>query len=88
MKKTNFIVVFFLLIVLISFVSFLINLQSFLDSISYVIIPDTADNYMNYEMINRNFITTIPMLIFTAFIGSLSFKKGLNMYQDTKNDTP
>ncbi|MFV0560936.1 MAG: hypothetical protein ACK5NA_09550, partial [Enterococcus sp.] len=64
MKKTNFIVIFWLLLALISFVIFAINFYNLLTDISFLIIPSNdKEMYMTMGDVQRDLIRVIPMLI-------------------------
>lgn len=80
MKKTNFLVVFWLLLAIISFVVFLVNFYSFWHAVSYLIFPDT-DGYMDGQQIARNLLTAIPMLLITSGAFYFGLKQGLKIYK-------
>ena len=82
MKKTNFIVVFWLLLALISFVVFVINFSGFWDSISYLIIPSKEYVYEgnSKEDLLRKLIQVIPMIVFTVVTFIIGIKQGLKNY--------
>lgn len=82
MKKTNFLVIFWLLLALISFVVALINVSSLLNNISYLIIPSSDDYYMSKENILRGFITSIPMLLLCLTTFFFGLKQGLRLYKE------
>ncbi|MFV0557353.1 MAG: hypothetical protein ACK5MW_01755 [Enterococcus sp.] len=81
MKKTNFIVIFWLLLALIGFVVFAINFYGFFNDISFLLIPtDDKDYYMSTDDALRHLIVAIPMIIVgvTAFI--VGIRQGLKYY--------
>ncbi|MFW7432065.1 hypothetical protein [Vagococcus carniphilus] len=82
MKKTNFIVVFWLLLALISFVVFVINFSGFWDSISYLIFPSKEYIYEgnSKEDLLRKLIQVIPMIVFTVVTFIIGIKQGLKNY--------
>ncbi|MGC6769385.1 hypothetical protein ACYSNR_06975 [Enterococcus sp. LJL128] len=84
MKKANFVVVFFLVVVLISFIAFLFSFQSFWSSISYLIVP-SPDSYRTNEDIFRELISTVPMLLLTSAVAYFCFKQGLKYYKEPQN---
>ncbi|MGX7029977.1 hypothetical protein [Vagococcus zengguangii] len=88
MKKTNFVVIFWLLIALISFVVFLMNFYSLFESVSYVLFPVTDNNTYSPDrnQLFRDLITTIPMLIIVTLSFIISLKQGLKAY-DSSNST-
>ena len=79
MKKTNFVVVFWLLLTLISFVVFLINFYSLWDSIGLIFFPSDSE-WQDGNYLYRTFFTAIPMLIVTAASFYLGLKQGLKVY--------
>lgn len=79
MKKTNFLVIFWLLISLISFITFLIYFAQIWDSLSYTLIPST-DSYYTKDDILRSLIKSIPMCLLTATSFFLCLKQGLKLY--------
>lgn len=78
MKKTNFVVVFWLLLTLISFVVFLFNFHSFWDAISTLIFPDSG--YRSKIDLYREIFSVFPMMIATAFSFYIGLKQGLKIY--------
>ncbi|MBO0421845.1 hypothetical protein BCR22_01270 [Enterococcus plantarum] len=82
MKKTNFLVVFWLLLAIISFIIVATNLYSIFDSISYLLIPATDNDYQDSNSIIRQLIQGIPltMIYGTAFYFSL--KQGIKTYKE------
>ncbi|MFD1902687.1 hypothetical protein GQR36_26340 [Enterococcus termitis] len=79
-EKVNFVIVFLLLIVFVSFITFLDQMYSFLDSIAYILIPSREEEYISVNSINRDLIRTIPMMLFTGVTAIFAFKKGLQLY--------
>ncbi|PZL73349.1 hypothetical protein CI088_08430 [Enterococcus plantarum] len=82
MKKTNFLVVFWLLLAIISFIIVATNLYNIFDSISYLLIPATDNDYQDSNSIIRQLIQGIPltMIYGTAFYFSL--KQGIKTYKE------
>ncbi len=80
MKKTNFIVVFWLLLALISFVVFIINFSSLGNNLAYYIFPGKDIWDKSRDEIIREFIKIIPMIIFTAVTFIIGIKQGLKKY--------
>lgn len=82
MKKTNFIVVFWLLLALISFVVFVINFSGLWDSISYLIYPSKDYPYEqgSKEDLLRKLIQVIPMIIFTVVTFIVGIRQGLKNF--------
>ncbi|MCM6931202.1 hypothetical protein NE261_05185 [Enterococcus italicus] len=81
MKKTNFFVVFWLLIALISFITFLIFFHTLWDTLSYLLFPATGDEYMmSTNEINRSLFATVPMILLVAGAFAVSLKNGLKLY--------
>ncbi|MGX6980025.1 hypothetical protein ACWN8V_12400 [Vagococcus elongatus] len=81
MKKTNFLVIFWLLLAIISFIVFLVNFYSFWYAISYLIFPD-KEGYMDAQTTARNLMTAVPMLLVTAGTFYLGLKQGLKVYKE------
>ncbi|MGY3749133.1 hypothetical protein [Vagococcus acidifermentans] len=82
MKKTNFVVVFWLILAIISFVVCLINLQIIWDAIGYLIFPDKNDFYFDSSYTGRRLINSVPMTIITIISFYLSLRQGLNIYKE------
>lgn len=61
-EKTNFIVVFWLLLSLIAFIVFVLNFASLWQDIAYWIVP-SKDLYMDKPEIIRDLIKIVPMII-------------------------
>lgn len=81
MKKTNFIVIFWLLLALISFVIFAINFYNLLTDISFLIIPSNdKEMYMTMGDVQRDLIRVIPMLIVFSVTFVIGVKQGLKNY--------
>lgn len=80
MKKTNFLVVFWLLIALISFVIFLFSFKSIFESLSYLLIP-SKDSYWEHDDFLRDLISSVPMLTVTLISFFISLKQGLKTYK-------
>ncbi len=80
MKKTNFVVVFWLLLTLISFVVFLSNFHSFWDSIATLLFPNPDRDFLSKNDIYRELVTVIPMMIATAAFFYIGLKQGLKIY--------
>ncbi|MGX7039891.1 hypothetical protein [Vagococcus fessus] len=82
MKKTNFIVIFWLVLALIFTIVLLFNLSSIFDSISYLIIPETShDAYMSADGVKRSLISNIPMAIISIIGMTIGIKSGLKVYK-------
>lgn len=83
MKKTNFIVIFWLVLALIFTIVLLFNLSTIFESISYMIIPTTsADSYMSSDDVKRSLISSVPMALI-ALIGMFtSIRAGLKVYKN------
>ena len=80
MKKTNFLVVFWLLIGIISFVTLLIFATSIFRNVAYIIIPD-QEYYQNRISVQRSLLTAVPMLIISIVAFYLSLRQGLKTYK-------
>ncbi|MGX6962233.1 hypothetical protein [Vagococcus xieshaowenii] len=89
MKKTNFVVVFWLLIALISFVVFLMNFYSLFESVSYILFPAnyTDGYYSDKHQLFRDLIKTIPMLLIVTGSFVISLKQGLKAYETSNTLT-
>ncbi|WEG73098.1 hypothetical protein [Vagococcus intermedius] len=83
MKKTNFIVIFWLVLALIFTIVLLFNLSTIFESISYMIIPTTSsDSYMSSDDVKRSLISSVPMALI-ALIGMFtSIRAGLKVYKN------
>ncbi|MGG5371291.1 hypothetical protein [Enterococcus sp. AZ007] len=82
MKKTNFVVVFWLLLTLISFVIFLFNFHSFWDAISSLIFT-SPDGYRSKNDLYREMFTDFPMMIVTSISFYIGLKQGLKVYNQS-----
>lgn len=82
MKKTNFVVVFWLLLTLISFVVFLIHFHSFWLAISTLFFPD-PDFPRDNNGIYRELLTAFPMMIATSIGFYIGLKQGLRFYNQS-----
>lgn len=80
MKKTNFVVVFWLLLTLISFVVFLFNFHSFWDSIATILFPNPDSDYRSKYDLYREIFTVLPMMIATSVSFYIGLKQGLKVY--------
>lgn len=82
MKKTNFIVVFWLLLALISFVVFVMNFSSFWRDISFWIISNDQMSFdgMKKEDALRNLIQVVPMIILSIVVFVVGIKQGMKNY--------
>lgn len=81
MKKTNFIVIFWLLLSLIAFVVFVINFSSLWNDIAYWVVP-SKDLYMDKTEITRDLIKVIPMIILSIGVFIVGIKQGLKNYNN------
>lgn len=82
MKKTNFIVIFWLVLALIFTIVLLFNLSTIFESISYIIIPSTtADSYMSSDDVKRSLISSVPMALIALLGMVTSIKSGLKTYK-------
>lgn len=79
MKKTNFIVIFWLLLTLISFIVFLFNFHSFWDSVANILFYE-SDGYRSKNDLYRKIFTVLPMMIATALSFFIGLKQGLKVY--------
>lgn len=87
MKKTNFVVVFWLVLALISFVTFLIQLSNFWFNISAFIIPYTEPGYSDtLQDLKRSLIANVPMLLISGGLFIFFMRSGLNLYRTLSND--
>ncbi|QIL46208.1 hypothetical protein G7081_03530 [Vagococcus coleopterorum] len=85
MKKTNFIVIFWLVLALIFTIVLLFNLTSIFQSISYLIIPETSnDMYMSADEVKRSLISNIPMAVISIAGMWVGIKSGLKLYKHTE----
>lgn len=82
MKKTNFFVVFWLLLSLISFIVFVISFSSFWNDIAYLVFPSN-EQYMNEMEIKRDMIKVVPMIILGASVFVVGIKQGLKTYHES-----
>ncbi|MFD2728119.1 hypothetical protein [Enterococcus camelliae] len=81
MKKTNFFVIFWLLLAIISFITFLVSFQSLWNTLAYLFFPATGTEYsMSTNEINRSLFTTVPMLLTVVATFTLSLRNGLKLY--------
>ena len=82
MKKTNFIVIFWLLLALISFVVFVINFSSFWNALSFWVIPtENVEMWgMDKEGVVRTFIKVTPMIILSVATFIIAIKQGMKNY--------
>ncbi|MGX7200405.1 hypothetical protein [Enterococcus nangangensis] len=90
MKKANFIVIFWLLLALISFVTFLIQLGNFWDNLAYLILPytNTVEDYLpTTRDIQRDLIRNVPMLAISGLLFGLFLRQGLKLYHALPNPT-
>lgn len=90
MKKANFIVIFWLLLALISFVTFLIQLGNFWDNLAYLILPytNTVEDYLpTLRDTQRELIRNVPMLIIAGLLFGLFLRQGLKLYRTLPNPT-
>lgn len=79
MKKTNFIVVFWLVIAIISFLGFVFKFGSVWSDISYLIFPD--ENYYDSQInLKRGLVQNIPLVILYIVTFIFSLKLGLKEY--------
>lgn len=82
MKKTNFVVVFWLVLALVSFGSMLIQLSNFWRNIATLIIPyDNAQEYFTAQDIQRGLLENIPMLVISVILFAIFMKRGLSLYR-------
>ncbi|WP_430599642.1 hypothetical protein [Enterococcus sp. DIV0179] len=87
MKKTNFIVVFWLLLSLIAFIVFVLNFASLWQDIAYWIVP-SKDLYMDKPEIIRDLIKVVPMIILGIVVFVIGIRQELkNYYGDYSGDT-
>lgn len=81
MKKTNFVVVFWLILALVSFITFLIQLSGFWQNIATLIIPYSGADYsLTTQDIQRNLLENVPMLLIAGALFAFFLKKGLKLY--------
>lgn len=85
MKKTNFIVIFWLVMALIFTIVLLFNLSTIFESISYLIIP-TTDEYMSAQDVKRSLISSIPMALIAVGGMLTGIKSGLKVYKTIGKD--
>jgi heme/copper-type cytochrome/quinol oxidase subunit 2 len=79
-KKTNFVVVFWLVLAAISFIAFLTGLYNVWRSISYLVIPSTEE-YLTRADNLRDLLATVPMTIITVIFFVLFLSQGMRMYK-------
>ncbi|MCT0017340.1 hypothetical protein EFE32_11075 [Lactococcus lactis subsp. lactis] len=79
MKKTNFVVIFWLILAIGSFIIIYMNLRNFLEDISYLVISDR--DYMSRRELLRDLITSVPMSLIFGGVFYISVKRGMKEYQ-------
>lgn len=82
MKKTNFVVIFWLMLALISFVAGLMQLGSIFNAVSYIIIPGDQE-YMSQSDFLRTLISSVPMVLLEAGVFFYSAKTGMKAYNES-----
>lgn len=81
MKKTNFVVIFWLTLALIFTVVLLVNLAGIFNDLSYIIIPTTeADGYMSMTDIKRSLLVNVPMGLISLVGLFFTTRTGIKMY--------
>lgn len=86
LKKTNFVVVFWLILSLVSFITFLVQLSGFWRNVASLIIPyNSLDYSFTTQDIQRNLLENIPMLIIAGILFIFFLKKGLKLYRTLSN---
>lgn len=87
MKKTNFVVIFWLVLALISFVTLLVQLSGFWRNIAGLIIPYSNNEYvLSVKDIQRDLLENIPMLLISGTFFVFFMKKGLKLYHSLSNE--
>jgi hypothetical protein len=81
MKKTNFVVIFWLILALIGFIQFIMNFSSLWTNISYLIVPMKNNGTRQVQMV-RELIRIIPMLILDGVVFYIGLKQGLKYYKE------
>lgn len=81
MKKTNFVVIFWLTLALIFTVVLLVNLSGIFTNFSYILIPaKEADAFMTADDVKRSLLVNVPMACIG--LGGMIFatRTGIKMY--------
>lgn len=84
MKKTNFVVIFWLILSLVGFILFIYNFSDLWNSIGYLLIPE-EDYYRTDKDLLRDIIQDLPMAILGVTIFFVAFKQGINHYKEQIN---
>lgn len=82
MKKTNFVVVFWLILTLISFIVFLFNFNSFWQYLSSLIFPIDG-SYLDKNRYYRQLFSVTPMLIVTVGFFYAGLRQALKVYNQS-----
>ncbi len=82
-KKTNFVVIFWLLLSLISFITLLFQLTNLLRNLATLVVPYENVEYIPLSPLDvkRNLIEIVPMSIIALVFFILFLRKGLKLYQ-------